>query len=256
MSSPAAVTPFVVSVILLSVKVAERATSVFPQGHEKPVGDTEPVSRTTLPLIRPFLSEATSTDTGTVTMILHEAVGRLPSPFAQPNVAVTTVLMRYTTSGFPRPISDQVYSRLGSTAETLPLDVALRAVADELPAKLTDAVLKCGKFAYAGDATPTTTATAATMTRPRCATLRVSRFGFCSVMSAPSETPLLSNATSPLSLLARDSVRTNLARHALCPSCAQASTSSPPSLRDDVATTDAEPRRAAVRAGWPKDHPP
>ena len=57
MSSSVAVTPFVRSVIVLLVNVAERAASVCPVGHEKPVGaDTELVGTTTLPVICPFLS--------------------------------------------------------------------------------------------------------------------------------------------------------------------------------------------------------
>lgn len=95
MSSSVAVTPFVVSVILFWVKVAERATSICPLGHEKPAGgDTELVGTTTLPVICPFLSTVSvaAVPTGSVTVVLFEADGFLRPPFTQPNVAVTTVL--------------------------------------------------------------------------------------------------------------------------------------------------------------------
>jgi hypothetical protein len=149
MSSSVAVTPFVVSVIVLLVKVAESAASVCPVGHEKPAGDTEPVSRTTLPVIRPFRSATCSTDvpTGIVMVVLFEADGSWPPPFTQPKVALTTVPRRYTTLGLPRPTSVQVNNRSGSPTDALALDVALSPVASELPAKLTEAVLKCGKLA-------------------------------------------------------------------------------------------------------------
>ena len=57
------------------------------------------------------------------------------------------------------------------------VSAAVRAVAVEL-STVTEKVLKCGKPAYAGDASPMTTASAATMARPMCPTLRESRFGF------------------------------------------------------------------------------
>jgi hypothetical protein len=83
-------------VIVLLVKVAERAACVCPVGHEKSVGETEPVSRRTLPVILPFRSAASSTVvcSGAVTVVLFEAFGRFVPPFTQPNVAVTTVSRR------------------------------------------------------------------------------------------------------------------------------------------------------------------
>jgi hypothetical protein len=47
----------------------------------------------------------------------------------------------------PRPTSVQVNNKSGSSAERLTLDALVSAVARELPAKLTEASLKCGKFA-------------------------------------------------------------------------------------------------------------
>ena len=94
MSSSVAVTPFVMSVIVLWVKLAERATNVCPLGHEKPPVDTEAVSSMALPVIFPFWSAVSSTDvcTGVVMVVLFEADGCFPPPFMQPKVATTTVL--------------------------------------------------------------------------------------------------------------------------------------------------------------------
>src|SRR5690242_18634745 len=103
-----------------------------------------------LPLTCPFLSVGNSSDpcTRPVTVVLLVADGRFPPPLTQPKVAVTVVSAVYVTSVLPRPTSVQLNDRSGSCPDGLALDATVRVAAPELPAtRLTETVLKCGKFA-------------------------------------------------------------------------------------------------------------